>query len=369
MAETIKELEKQITSLEKECDRLSEVNQKLNERVLELYTLYNVSKNLSLSLQLDELFDISMRIIGETMNVTDFNLMLVDETADNLYMQAVHGRTDAKVRKAVLSMGEGLPGKAIKSGKTLIVKDLSRYKGKIYAKGERPQKGSYLGIPLKRLDGEVIGIINAHKSKSKGFTDEDVHLFEAVAEHVGIAIDNARQYQRTKDLSHHDDLTGLFNRRYFYDRFEKEVERAKRYNRLFSVILLDLDHFKLYNDSFGHLAGDRALERVAEALNKTVRKVDIVARYGGEEFVIILPETDKENAVFVAEKLRKKVEKLKLGKDSTNGALTITLGVSNFPLDAVETLDLLESADKALYHGKALGRNVVCSRILDVEDS
>lgn len=365
MAETTKELKKKIASLTKEVEKLTEANHNLNEKMLELYTLYNVSKTLSLSLQLDELFDISMRIIGETLNVSDYNLMLLDETTQTLYMQAMHGQSDDRVRKSLLGSGEGLPGKVLKDVKTVAIKDLSKYKGYVYYSGEKQKKGSYLGIPLKKPDGAPIGVLNAHKPKAVGFSEQEQRMFEAVAEHVAIAIENARAYQRTKELSNRDDLTGLYNRRYFFDRYEKEVERAKRYNRIFSLILMDLDHFKIYNDTNGHLAGDRALRAVADALKDNVRKVDILARYGGEEFVVILPETDKESAALVAEKLRASVEKLRLGADATHGPLTMTLGVSSFPLDSTDAIELLEMADKALYYGKAKGRNRVSTRVLE----
>ncbi len=359
MGETKKDLEKKVTTLDKERKKLTKANQKLNQRVLELYTLYNISKSLSLSLQLDELFETTMKVIGETLNVSEYNLMLLDEATNQLYMQAVHGFDDDCIRKAVLSPGEGIPGQVLKDGKAVMVDDLGRRKDWVYAKGEKPLKGSHLGIPLKRPDGAVIGVMNAHKPKRKSFNKEDVRLFEAVAEHVAVALENARTYQKTRDLSHRDDLTGLFNRRYFFERFEREVERAKRYNRLFSMILMDLDYFKRYNDAYGHLSGDRALQAVANELRKNIRKVDILARYGGEEFVIILPETNKEDAVLVADKLRSSVEELGLGAAEGGDILTLTAGIASLPLDATEAFDLIEAADKAMYMGKAQGRNCV----------
>jgi len=359
MAETKKDLEKKITALNREGKKLTKANQKLNERVLELYTLYNISKSLSLSLQLDELFETAMKVIGQTMNVSEYNLMLLDEATGHLYMQAIHGVDDDCIRKAVLGPGEGVPGKVLDKGKSLLFDDLAKRKDWAYAEGEKSLKGSYLGIPLKRPDGAVIGVLNAHKPKRKSFAREDVRLFETVAEHVAIALENARTYQKTKELSHRDDLTGLYNRRYFFERFEREVERAKRYNRLFSLVLLDLDHFKKYNDSYGHLSGDRALQEISRGLRKVVRKVDIVARYGGEEFVVVLPETSKEDAVNVAEKLRIAVEEIGLGTAEGGKLLTITAGVASFPLDATDALSLIEVADRALYLGKAEGRNCV----------
>ncbi len=363
MGETKKELESKVGKLEGELEKLTEANRKLNERVIELYTLYNVSKSLSLSLQLDDLFETTMNIIGETLNVSDYNLMLLDEATGHLYMQAIHGFHDDDVRKAVLAPGEGMPGKAFEKAETVTVDDISQWKGCIYAEDESKLQGSHLCIPLKRPDGTPIGVLSAMKSAKGAFGQTDIRLFEAVAEHVAIALENARTYQHTKELSNRDELTGLYNRRYFFERFEREVERGKRYNRTFSMIILDLDHFKRYNDNFGHLSGDRALREVARALERSTRKVDVLARYGGEEFVAILPETDKEDALLVAEKLLQAVEDIGLGASEGGELLTITAGVASFPLDSTDAIDLIEHADKALYTGKAQGRNrVVAAR-------
>jgi len=363
MGDTKKDLESKVKRLENELGKLSEANQKLNERVIELYTLYNVSKSLSLSLQLDDLFETTMNIIEETLSVSDYNLMLLDDATGHLYMQAIHGFHDDSVRRAVLSPGEGVPGKAFEEVRTILIEDLSKWKGYVYAEKEAHLRGSHLSIPLKRPDGTAIGVLSAMKSAISAFGEADIRLFEAVAEHVAIALENARAYQMTKELSHRDDLTGLYNRRYFFERFERELERGKRYDRTFSLIMLDLDHFKRYNDQFGHLSGDRALREVARSLAKNIRKVDILARYGGEEFVIILPETDKNDASMVAEKLRLSVEKIGLGASEGGELLTITAGVASFPLDSTEAIDLIEYADKALYVGKAQGRNrVVAAR-------
>ena len=363
MAETKKDLELKLKKLEKDRKKLSQANQKLNERVLELYTLYNISKTLSLSLQLDELFETAMKVIGETLNVSQYNLMLLDEATGLLYMQAIHGFEDDNVRKAVLTPGEGLAGKVLKDGNAVVVDNVSKTGEWIYHESEEPIKGSYLGVPLKRPNGDPIGVVNAHKNKIKSFAKDDLRLFEAVAENVAISLENARTYQRTKELSHRDDLTGLYNRRYFFVRFEREVERGKRYNRMFSLILMDLDHFKRYNDTYGHLSGDRALQEVAKALRNQIRKVDIIARYGGEEFVVVLPETHKEDALMVADKLRESVSEIGLGAKEGGDLLTITAGVSSFPLDSTESLELIEIADKALYLGKAGGRNRVSGAV------
>lgn len=182
-----------------------------------------------------------------------------------------------------------------------------------------------------------------------------------MAAQIAIAIKNAQLYQRTRELSSQDDLTLLFSRRHLFDQLEKEVQRAKRYGRLFSVVMLDIDDFKRYNDTYGHLRGDEVLKEIARLIRTNIRRADIAARYGGEEFVILLPEIPKSGAIVVAEKIRSAVEKHPFPGRETQpgGRLTITLGVSSFPQDAEEGHRLLDLADRALYVGKAQGGNRV----------
>lgn len=155
-----------------------------------------------------------------------------------------------------------------------------------------------------------------------------------------------------------DGLTDLYDRRYFELRLADEIDRSKRYNKAISLLMVDIDNFKEYNDTFGHLEGDKVLIKMGEAFKKLTRKVDIPARYGGEEFVIILPETDKEGAKTVAERLRAHVEGLKF-KDSFS--ITISIGICTFGAGSAtfRREDILKSADEALYRAKAKGKNRV----------
>jgi len=158
-----------------------------------------------------------------------------------------------------------------------------------------------------------------------------------------------------------DDLTGLYNRRFFNRILKKEIEFARRFEQPFCLLMVDVDHFKEYNDRLGHQAGDRALVEVAKLLNKTARAIDHVIRYGGEEFVIILPRSDRKKGLQAAERHRRAIEKHDFfGQDQLPfGNLTVTVGLATFPTDADEGLDLLERADEALYQGKKTGRNQV----------
>jgi len=166
------------------------------------------------------------------------------------------------------------------------------------------------------------------------------------------------QKERTALL---DELTGLYNRRFFNQVIRREVEHAKRFDQSFSLLMLDLDNFKNYNDMYGHQAGDKALTEVAQVLNQTARAIDHVVRYGGEEFVLVLPQSDKDQALLAGERHRQAVEMHPfLGQEKLpSGNLTVTIGLATFPVDADDATELLQRADEALYQGKESGRNRV----------
>lgn len=167
--------------------------------------------------------------------------------------------------------------------------------------------------------------------------------------------------RRFFDLSIRDDLTDVYNRRYFYEKLEEEIKRSERYRTVLSLIMLDIDYFKHFNDTHGHQAGDSVLRDVALLLRNNVREQDLVARYGGEEFAIILPETGKQVAGKLAERIRGclSAQAFHFKETLQSGKLTISLGVATFPEDAKSLNDLVETADRALYKAKEKGRNRV----------
>lgn len=175
-----------------------------------------------------------------------------------------------------------------------------------------------------------------------------------------------RELERTnkilENVACRDGLTGLFNHRYFQDFLRSEIDRCQRDNDIFSLIFFDLDHFKFYNDSHGHLEGDYLLRQLATLLEKNFRHSDVVSRYGGEEFVVILPGTSKKDAQHLAENMRCFIEGFPFnGRDTQpSGKLTSSVGVATYPEDGDNRTDLVQSADNAMYQAKKSGRNGVC---------
>ena len=220
----------------------------------------------------------------------------------------------------------------------------------------------FLTIPLMAKDKvEGVMLVDNYYSKEK-ITKDDIWKLNMFANHAGLAIANSQEFEKTLVLSNTDRLTGLWNYGYFQHQITEEVKRANRFNRHVSLLMIDIDHFKKFNDTLGHVAGDKLLQEIAEILRASCREVDLVARYGGEEFAIILPETFKEKAYSSAERIRKLTAAhpchYKEGQPSKR--ITISIGVASFPQDASNKEDLIACADKALYVAKETGRNRVC---------
>lgn len=158
-----------------------------------------------------------------------------------------------------------------------------------------------------------------------------------------------------------DELTGLYNHRHLLRQLSAELSRTRRYGRPLTLAMIDIDHFKQYNDTHGHLIGNEILRTLGDLIRKNIREIDIPARYGGEEFLIIMPETNRVKGRLIAERLRKAIEEYpfkKIGRPPGE-AVTISIGIASYPQNALSTHDLIETADRALYHAKAAGRNRV----------
>lgn len=220
---------------------------------------------------------------------------------------------------------------------------------------------SVLAVPIVG-EGAAQGAIALLSRTPDAFSERDRRLLATLASHATFAIKNAQLYQATQQLAITDGLTGVYNRRYFQRQLESELRRAPRYGYPTSLILLDVDHFKQFNDANGHLLGDQVLRSMAQILRDSVRETDVVARYGGEEFAVILPETAPEVALTVAERIRNRMRQHAFwGKGQKPVQVTASLGIASHSTSEVTAEQLIERADKALYKAKHSGRDRVCS--------
>lgn len=283
------------------------------------------------------------------------SLLIFDPKADGLKLRSIIGAREqpdqgeeagARVSTVVFSLGE-----------PVVVTDVSRTSlGPIPERGYRTS--SFLSYPIS-VGGRLLGVMNfTDRASGKPFDEESVELFHAIAPQIGVAVDRALLQEMAgeyEQLSVTDPLTDMLNRRYIEERLTEEVKRSNRHGFPMSFMMLDVDDFKGYNDSFGHLAGDDALKLVAQVIRDTVRAADVAARFGGEEFSILLPQTNGDEAAAIAERIRYNVEHTEF----PHRRVTLSIGIASCSAELCSSVDLVSAADKALYQAKEAGRNQV----------
>jgi len=219
---------------------------------------------------------------------------------------------------------------------------------------------SHLTLPLT-VEGEILGCISINSDQSNAFDAQDLQFFSVIGYQMAATLKHFQRFSSIKNIAIYDTLTGLHNRRYFEERLGIEAQKSFYSGTPLSLVMVDIDHFKKVNDTFGHTEGDQVLCKTSSLLKNSVRKKDTVARYGGEEFILILPEAGLEASFVIAERIRRLVENtlFELGRAQIN--ITISMGISNFPSHRAKSKEeLVKMADQALYDAKRGGRNKVC---------
>ncbi|MEW6214648.1 MAG: sensor domain-containing diguanylate cyclase [Nitrospirota bacterium] len=304
-------------------------------------------------------------IVDTSMHLTDAergSLMLIEDESRYLTIKAAKGINKRLLREIKIKAGEGIAGKVYEEGMPLIVKDIERNERVLFRRRPSYRTGSFISIPLK-IGEKAIGVLNiSDKITGEVFSEEDMALLRSFASYASIALERSMYYSlagHLRELSITDSLTGLFNRRYFEERFFEELQRSERHNLAFSLAMIDIDDFKLFNDTEGHLAGDEVLKNIANIAKENLRVIDIIARFGGEEFAVIMPQTEKDEAFLVAERIRKSIKEHlpRTWKVFPRENITISIGVAAFPSDGKNSKELISNADKALYKGKKEGKD------------
>ncbi len=332
----------------------------LDQKAFNLFALYQANKILNLSYDPEVQCKIIVDMFMEVIGASACYLLLFDETAEVLSLKALKGRdaSSSLVRLPPETRDELLRIKEPFRLQQWAVGPLSRGVGDELYRVLRDLEVD-LCVPLIQ-NRNILGLVGlGRRLTGAPMADADRELLATLAGLSANALQNSHLYV----LAIFDGLTRVFNHRYFTRRIREEFQRAKRYVEPLSLLMVDIDHFKKYNDTHGHLRGDRVLAEMAELIMASLRRdVDIVARYGGEEFACILPETDAEAASEAADRIRRRVESWGVERDGTAGAppLTISVGVSTFSAEWPATAEeLIEQADRALYAAKRGGRNRV----------
>ena len=318
--------------------------------------LYRAAQEISASLDIEHVYQAIHRAIAQLMPCDDMLIALLDEGTQEI--EAVYlveqGKRLPPIRFAA---NTGLSGYVVANRRSLKIDDFDAESERITSiQFDLDQTQSGLVVPLM-LKGRAIGALSTQSYAAYTYSDDDQEMLELLASHAAIALDNARLFSEVQQLATTDSLTGIFNRRHFFALARGEVERSRRYQYPLSLIMLDIDHFKQVNDTYGHATGDMILQQIAQRCRKNLRETDIFGRYGGEEFVVLLPLTDLENARLVAERLR--LEAAEVGREANVEGVTISLGVAAMSGSGEDPESLLGKADQALYAAKQAGRNRV----------
>lgn len=333
--------------------------QELDKILKNLSLLYNIGRAMT---YISDLKNLLKYILGKAIGITKAekgSIMLYDQDTNQLNVSFIEGLEDHDYQEKInnkqveckkFKPGEGVAGQAFQEAKPII---LNNTKGKKeFIEAESSFVRSIACIPML-VYNEAIGVINVtNKGDGAPFTEVDIEMLKAVTDQAAVAINKAQ----LQEMAITDFLTGLYIRRYFMSRLQDELIRSERYNKTFSIAMVDIDKFKNVNDTYGHSAGDRALKEAGKFFQKNLRQTDVIARYGGEEFVIFFPETNKKVAYILAERLRKGFSQIRLDKLPS---LTISLGISTYPEDGRDIETLIRNADSAMYAAKRNGRNKV----------
>jgi diguanylate cyclase (GGDEF)-like protein len=323
----------------------------------ELSVLYDAAKAISSSLEMESVLEMLVQVPCRAFGYEYGAILLVDEHTGDLVIEATHGYSPS-TRGYRVASGKGITGWVLRMGKAEFVRDVREDARYIDVNRDVVAE---IAVPLIR-EGRVIGVFNIESTRPGALGERDVSILTALAGYATIAIQNARLFAQTEHLATTDGLTGLFNHRHLHQAMERMLERCRREERPLALIMLEIDNFKRYNDTYGHQRGDEVLRIVAEMLRKGSRATDIVARYGGDEFMIVLPDTGKDTAGDVGERLRRAIEAypFRLGENIVTN-VTLSVGIAASPDDG-DTVDaLVDAVDRAQYSAKRSGGNKVQS--------
>src|SRR5580692_8876248 len=317
----------------------------------ELSIFHDVAKALTSSLDLDSILQTIMEKVAEYFRPDTWSLLMVDEQKDELYFAIAVGDKAEALKNVRLKVGEGIAGWVAKHGEQVVSSDVDhdpRFAKRIDQTTQWETR-SIIAVPLKsRL--RVLGVIQLVNVDRAQFNEQEVFFLQSLCDYAAIAIENARWVEKIQELTITDDCTGLYNARHLYKTLETEVYRSARFGYEFTVVFIDLDHFKQVNDTHGHLIGSKLLAEIGYLVKAQLRLIDYAFRYGGDEFVVLLPQTGKDQALVVAKRLRDSMRtSMFCREEGLNLNVRASIGLATYPHDARDAHDVIRQADEMMY--------------------
>jgi diguanylate cyclase (GGDEF)-like protein len=330
---------------------MPEAGTQLTRHSQELTIFHDVAKTLTSSLDLDSILQTIMDKMAEYFRPDTWSLLMVDEGRDELYFAIAVGDKSEALKNVRLKVGEGIAGWVAKNGEARVVPDVSTdpFFASRVDEATKWETRSVICVPL-RSKLRVLGVIQLVNVDMDRFREPELFFLQSLCDYAAIAIENARWVEKIQELTITDDCTGLFNARHLYKTLETEVYRSSRFGYEFSILFIDLDHFKSVNDTHGHLVGSKLLAEIGYLIKAQLRLIDFAFRYGGDEFVVLLPQTGKDQALVVARRLRDGMRaSCFCREEGLNLNVRASIGVATYPHDARSAHDVIRQADGMMY--------------------
>ncbi|MCH7504415.1 sensor domain-containing diguanylate cyclase [PVC group bacterium] len=354
-------LEEDINVLQDDLDKKQAAHPILSERLKKTQVITEAAENINNSLELEKTLHLAVDIPRYILDKGNHILLFMYDYKRNvleLRASAVHTDVKESVKQKT---GTPFDIWVAKNKQALIIQDVEKdfRFGSVSEDVKDLHLKSLMCVPLLHKSN-LLGVLHIDSTEKNTFTPDDLRLFDIIANITALVIQNMLLFNKTKELATRDSLTNLFVHRHFHERLEAEWRRAKITETPLAIMIIDIDHFKKYNDTYGHLTGDRVLKDIAQKSLRALPKGCVLGRYGGDEFAAILPRTTAEEAEKIAQKLRQSVEKTPIDIRRMQSFLTVSIGIAVFPEATRDKIELLGCADKALYQAKKQGRNQVC---------